>query len=127
MFHAAEKSTQSKIRDTLLKLVIASKYFEIETHRNLIQASANAATIANMISFGFIGRDFSSVKIPQADLSNCWLNKTNFENAVLDRVNFSNTCLNDSNLCNASLDGVTFGQISPFKGHTGTILSIVIS
>lgn len=86
-----------------------------------------AITLLNGARLTFGGKDFSYIRIRDADLRNSIFVNTNLEKADLFGVNFSNSLFNYVNLNNCNMGAVQLGKfnivdLGKFEGVRGNII-----
>jgi hypothetical protein len=86
-----------------------------------------AITLLNGARLTFGGKDFSYIRIRDADLRNSIFVNTNLEKADLSGVNFSNSLFNYVNLNNSNMGAVQLGKfnsinLGKFDGMSGIVI-----
>ncbi len=120
-FETKESASQQS-EDKLFQLIDYSKQ-----HKEIAQASSNAATTLNAVGIAFTGRDLSEIAIPGADLTNAIFDHANLEGADLSGVNFSLAWLAFANFKGANLKDVQWGEQVDWLGHRGAVNAVVLS
>ena len=99
-----------RFKELLEAIIVATK-----TQRGLHVAAANAISILNKAGVNFCRKDFSDIKIPEADLSESQCEGVRFDRADLRGVNFCRAYLARVNFQGANLEGVNFGERASWK------------
>jgi WD40 repeat protein/serine/threonine protein kinase len=107
MVEAWRESDTKRLKDPFFQIIDCSK-----KEATVAQAAANAITVLNRVNALFWKKDFSNIRIPNADLRNSICNNSNFTNADLSRVQFQAASLVNTNFKNAKMQGVNFGELS---------------
>lgn len=103
------------LKKPLFKIIKHSKSERLpgDIKKEVVQASANAATLLNACKVPFSGKNLSFVRIWGADLTYAILDNTNFEGADLTRVTLFGVWLHNINFKNAVLKDVLFDEHPP--------------
>jgi uncharacterized protein YjbI with pentapeptide repeats/energy-coupling factor transporter ATP-binding protein EcfA2 len=111
--------------DALFLCVYTSRVDNSEVER----AASNAMTVLNLARpISFSRMDFSSIRIPYAELQSSMCSQTVFTDADLSGANFRNACIDGADFRGADLSTISLGEILPMlKGHTDGVTSVAFS
>lgn len=98
----------STLFDELWRSIEKSK---IDGNKKTVQKAKEAIEKLNLARFSFSGKDLSSLRIPEADLSRGIFHRTNFTGADLRGVKFQDAYLANAVLAQANLKGADFGPL----------------
>ncbi|GAM52477.1 NACHT and WD40 repeat domain-containing protein [Mycoavidus cysteinexigens] len=98
---------ESQLETRLLSVVEQSKG---EEGAQFEKAAANALTLLVKSNVQLINKDFSGIRVPEADLSYGLFDHTQFKGADLRKVNWRGAWLRGVNLNGADLKGVELGE-----------------
>ncbi|CAG9323903.1 unnamed protein product [Blepharisma stoltei] len=112
------KFLNKNLKEDLLNLTLLSR-----SSKEIDLACSNAITILAKSDFSFKNINFSNIRIPKADLSQCLFIKVNFEGSDLKEVKFLQSHIINVNFKNCDLSNAKFGLAMKINSQKGKGLS----
>jgi WD40 repeat protein/TPR repeat protein len=120
-FYRAVRIEQPALEERLLSLVYASREYP-----KFAIAAGNALTLFNYAEVALSGRDFSGIRVQDADLRGSIAHRTDFRGAHFKGVYWQGACLADASFENATLEALDFEE-APSISLSGWARSVCYS